>query len=346
VPGSHVVVGTFAKDNGPPRGSIAFIDPHLGKNEPRAITNLEHPDQPTFDLGNSCEPWPLSENVVLFSGRPAGAARNAIEIMDRSGSREVVLSDPKICLHSPMLVKPRHPPPALAEMADRQQATGKFFVQDIYQGLSGVKRGEVRWLRVIEETSRVSGSPGSPNPCNQTFLVSAALAFSAKNYLGVVPVDETGSAYFQAPAGRALYFQALDGEGRLIQSMRSFVQAAPGTTRSCIGCHEHKSSAVPNPTALPLHERPPHPSFGHPLPLRRGEGTGEGRFRASMREIVRGNLSRRGTNGGRTRNNHRLVRTDSPCRRIALRAVCSRKAGATVQSISQAAFSRFLIGAA
>ncbi|MBI2949009.1 MAG: hypothetical protein HYY23_15315, partial [Verrucomicrobia bacterium] len=42
-----------------------------------------------------------------------------------------------------------------------------------------------------------------------------------------------------------LYFQALDHEGRLIQSMRSFVQAAPGTTRSCIGCHEHKSSAAP-----------------------------------------------------------------------------------------------------
>jgi hypothetical protein len=82
-------------------------------------------------------------------------------------------------------------------------------------------------------------------PYNQTFLVSAALAFSVKNYLGVAPVDENGSAYFEVPSGRAVYLQALDGEGRLVQSMRTFVQAAPGTTRSCIGCHEHK-------TPLPL----------------------------------------------------------------------------------------------
>ena len=82
-----------------------------------------------------------------------------------------------------------------------------------------------------------------PNPYNQTFLVSSALAFSVKNFLGIVPVEADGSAYFEVPAGRAVYLQALDADGRLIQSMRTFVQAAPGTTRSCIGCHEHKNMA-------------------------------------------------------------------------------------------------------
>jgi hypothetical protein len=106
--------------------------------------------------------------------------------------------------------------------------------------LDGVERGEVKQLRVIEETSRISPTTMGGSPYNQTFLVSAALAFSVKNYLGVVPVDEDGSAYFEVPAGRAVYLQALDADGRLVQSMRTFVQAAPGTTRSCIGCHEHK----------------------------------------------------------------------------------------------------------
>ncbi len=73
VPGSHLIVGTLAKHNGPPRGSIAFIDPHRGKNGAEALRNLEHLDQPTCDTGNSCEPWPISADVVLFSGRPAGA---------------------------------------------------------------------------------------------------------------------------------------------------------------------------------------------------------------------------------------------------------------------------------
>ena len=245
VPGSQLIVGTLAKHNSTPRGSIGFIDPHYDKNDPRAIANLEHPDQPTTDTGDSCEPWPLNENVVLFSGRPQGHKRNVLEMMDRDGHRFVLMSEPDICLHSPMLVKSRPMPPVLQDTIDHKAKTGRFFVQDIYRGLSGVKRGEVKWLRVIEETSRVSETHPGGNPYNQTFLVSAALAFSVKNFLGVVPVDENGSAYFEVPAGRAVYFQALDADGRLIQSMRTFVQAAPGTTRSCVGCHEYKADAPP-----------------------------------------------------------------------------------------------------
>ncbi len=245
VPGSPLLVATLAKHNGPPRGSIAFLDPRVGKNDPRALTNLEHPDKPTHDLGDSCEPWPLNEDVLLFSGRPPGAKRNAIQMIDRAGHRFTLLDDPEICLHSPMLVKPRSIPPVIPDVTDRKATTGRFLVQDVYQGLNGVKRGEVKWLRVIEETSRVSPSTMGGSPYNQTFLVSAALAFSAKNYLGIVPVTEEGSAYFEVPAGRALYLQALDGDRRLVQSMRTFVQAAPGTTRSCVGCHEDKSSAPP-----------------------------------------------------------------------------------------------------
>ena len=260
VPGSHLIVGTFAKHNGMPRGSIALVDPRRGKNNPGAIINLEHPDEPTFDRGNSCEPWPLSEEVVLFSGRPPEYGHNVIEMMDRAGHRFVIHSEKDICLHSPMLIKPRPRPPVLADATDRTAQSGRFFVQDIYQGLQGVSRGEVKWLRVLEETSRTSEWSGEPNPYNQTFLVSAALAFSVKNFLGIVPVEEDGSAYFEAPAGRAVYFQALDAEGRLIQSMRSFVQAAPGTSRSCVGCHEHKySTAAAGPGIREALARTPSP---------------------------------------------------------------------------------------
>lgn len=257
VPGTHLVVATLAKHNSTPRGSIGLIDPRLGKNHPGAIANLEHPDDPTFDRGDSCEPWPVSDDVFLFSGRPQGQERNVLEMIDRAGRRITLLSDPEICLHAPMLIKPRPVPPVIADTTDRRATTGRFFVQDIYQGLSGVKRGEVKSLRVIEETSRVSSTLMGGSPYNQTFLVSAALAFSAKNFLGIVPVDENGSAYFEVPSGRAIYLQALDAEGRLIQSMRSFVQAAPGTTRSCIGCHEHKYTAAANDGLRPILNRAP-----------------------------------------------------------------------------------------
>ena len=244
VPGTHLVVGTFAKHNSTPRGSIALVDPRLGKNSPGAIENLEYPENPTRDTGDSCEPWPITRDVFLFSGRPPGQSRNVLEMIDRAGHRIVLMADPDFCLHSPMLLKPRGRQPVLADSTDRLATTGRFFVQDVYQGLTGVRRGEVKYLRVIEETSRVSPTMMGGSPYNQVFLVSAALAFNVKNYLGIVPVDEDGSAYFEVPSGRGVFLQALDAEGRIVQSMRTFVQAAPGTTRSCIGCHEHKYSTT------------------------------------------------------------------------------------------------------
>jgi hypothetical protein len=244
VPGSaQLVAGTFTPHNSPPRGSIAMIDPYVGKNDPAAIYNFDHPDKPTFNNGESCDPWPLSRDVVVYSGRPEGKEFNAIMMIDRAGRKIVIQADAGIDLHSPMLVKPRLRPPVVASETVPGQRTGRFLVQDIYEGLTGVERGEVKWLRVIEETSRVSPAPGGSQPYNQTFLVSCALAFSVKNYLGIVPVEPDGSAYFEVPCGRALYLQALDGEGRLVRSMRTFVQAAPGVTRSCIGCHEYKLSS-------------------------------------------------------------------------------------------------------
>ncbi len=243
VPNSNLLAVTLAKHNSPPRGSIAMIDPSKGKNGTKPLFNFEHRDQPDYDRGNSCEPYPLNENTVVFSGRSKGA-RNTIEMMDRDGNRIVVLDDPNICLHAPMLVKPRPLPRVIPEKVDRTKKTGAFLVMDVYEGLEGIERGEAKWLRVVEETSRITASPGNRNPFNQTFLVSASLSFSTKIFHGVTPVNEDGSVYFNAPSGRALYFQVLDDDKRLIQSMRTFIQAAPGTTRSCIGCHEKKSAVT------------------------------------------------------------------------------------------------------
>jgi len=256
VPGApHLIVCAFTPHNSPPRGSIAMIDTRLGKNSPDAIFNFEHPDRPTFDRGNSCEPWPLSADLVLYSGQAPGRRFNAIMLIDRSGRREVVFADPRIDCHDPMLVKPRPRPPVIQPATDRGSTTGRFLVLDIYQGLTGIRRGEVKALRIIEETSRISPTPGGA--MNQTFLMSGVLGWCAKNYLGVVPVEADGSAYFEAPSGRTLYLQALDTEGRLVQSMRTFVQAAPGVTRSCIGCHEHKFSTPVSRNEILALKRPP-----------------------------------------------------------------------------------------
>ena len=263
VPGAeHLIVATFAPHNAPPRGTIAIIDTRVGKNDEAAIFNFESPNRPTHDRGDSCDPWALSENIVLYSGVPAGnnaprlpadVARtqgrntpklNALMLLDRTGAKNVILSDPNFDLHNPIPLVPREKPVIIADTTDRTKITGNFFIYDVYNGMPEVPRGSIKWLRLVEETSRVSESPGG-NTMNQTFSISSALAWSPKIYHGIVPVDEDGSVYFEAPSGRALFFQLLDEDYRLVRSMRTFIQAAPGTTRSCTGCHEYKFGVAP-----------------------------------------------------------------------------------------------------
>jgi hypothetical protein len=55
-----------------------------------------------------------------------------------------------------------------------------------------------------------------------------------------VPVEKDGSVFFEAPTGVPIYFQALDKNGRAIQSMKSDTYLHPGETLVCVGCHEPK----------------------------------------------------------------------------------------------------------
>ena len=93
------------------------------------------------------------------------------------------------------------------------------------------------WRRHVEEEEpglyRVTEATGWPS-------------YVAKKSHGLAPVAPDGSVHFLAPAGRQLYFQALDEDFNEIQRMRSVVQLQPGERRSCIGCHEHRQDAPPD----------------------------------------------------------------------------------------------------
>ncbi len=74
--------------------------------------------------------------------------------------------------------------------------------------------------------------------------------------LGSAPVEDDGSAYFEAPVEREIYFQAIDAEGKAIQSMRSGTYVHPGEHLSCLGCHEDKWKAVGVPSPPKALQRP------------------------------------------------------------------------------------------
>jgi hypothetical protein len=81
-------------------------------------------------------------------------------------------------------------------------------------------------------------------------------SYVAKTSLGIVPVEADGSAHFVAPAGKVIYFQALDARLTEVQRMRSVLQLQPGETRGCVGCHESRLTAPP-PRPTTAARRPP-----------------------------------------------------------------------------------------
>ncbi len=262
VPGNDLIVCSLTPHNGQPVGAIAMIDPKVGKNTLDAIFNFT-PEYPTaMDQGlrqGPCDPWPLNEDFVLTANNnPKLGPHGIIQLIDRFGNRVEVLRDASISCYSPIPLAPRERP-AVRPSRLEPGKPALFLVHDMYKGMPDVPRGSIKQLRVIETTSRVSGIPRGGRWWNQAFLVSWQGSYDIKNVLGVVPVAEDGSAYFEAPPGKAIYFQALDADGKLVHSQRTFVQAAAGITRSCAGCHVHDEDVAPvlygrKPTA---HSQPP-----------------------------------------------------------------------------------------
>ena len=167
---------------------------------------------------------------------------------DAFGNLELIYRDNSISSMNPIPVRPRKKPlaqPAQTDWDGPQE--GCFLVQDIYKGLKGVEHGVVKSLRIV----------GVP-PKTQPYMDSPSLGVSkedpGKFVLGTVPVEEDGSAYFLVPSGVSVFFQALDGDGLALQTMRSLTYVQPGQTLSCVGCHESRELA-PGVAKRPLAAR-------------------------------------------------------------------------------------------
>jgi hypothetical protein len=141
-----------------------------------------------------------------------------------------------------------------ANRVDYNQTTGTYYVQDIYAGpgLAGVPRGTIRKLRVVALDFRAAGigenhSDGPAGGALASTPVSIGNgSWDVKIVLGDARVYDDGSALFNVPARRPVYFQALDERDRAVQTMRSWSTLQPGEYAACTGCHEPKSTAPPS----------------------------------------------------------------------------------------------------
>ena len=261
VPGTHEICCTLISHFGDLNGPIALVDLDKGRFNPKAIQSLT-PEVPWPGMwpGEECfrDPFPIARDYVLCSHAPRD--RFGAYVIDRFGNRELLHLDPAICSMTPTPLRVVKRPPvlyyeAVAETADEW---GQLAMADVYQGIApAVARGTVKYIRVVEEVR--AGLERTPNgeyrkdhePFTNFYAtpvdrVSGPFGWSsyvAKAAWGLTPVEEDGSANFNAPAGKQLYLQVLDKDFNELQRMRSVVQLQPGEKRSCIGCHEDRRQA-------------------------------------------------------------------------------------------------------
>ncbi|MCX6225698.1 MAG: hypothetical protein NTV01_13265, partial [Bacteroidia bacterium] len=198
------------------------------------------------------DPFPLNENQILvsrFIQKPEGnyTDKMGIYLVDAANATETLLFEGNLSVFDPQPLCERFKPAMLPLKRDFNSSTGLFFVQNVYEGthMEGVEAGSVKYLRVVESPPKLNwtvqpwGGQGQQAPgMNWT-------NFENKRILGEVPVEEDGSAYFEVPSNKFVYFQLLDQDKKMIQSMRSGTIVQPGEVNGCIGCHDNRLNVPP-----------------------------------------------------------------------------------------------------
>lgn len=252
IPGTTKIICVMTGHNGPARGAIGVIDRSKGVNAQDAITNLtpETPVPPVNQgLGNTEGSKQYSNPQPLDADRFLVSIRGPVIVRDMEGTCEsTVIPAPSdgMMLFNAQPVRPRFRPlviPSVLPPDHRSLSTARVFLQDIYQGLEPyVKRGEVKTLRVVREMEKtVRIDPTKMAFGFQFPVISCGATYAGKDVIGEVPVNPDGSAFFEVPAGKPIYFMALDEKGRAVQRMRTFTHFMPGESQGCIGCHESRT---------------------------------------------------------------------------------------------------------
>ena len=232
-------------------GPLCYIDLAKGPYDPSALREIPGCRGETSNSGVYRDPWPITKDLLLCSHKDGD--QFSLYLFDRNGNRELLYHDAAIGCMTPVPLRARERPPLIPDATSTGDAT--MLLMDVNDGLSPtVERGRVKWLRICCELpsvleSRTNGQRLETygdfmkyyaSPDDKVTGPSGWPAYVAKEVVGVVPVEEDGSAHFTVPTGVMFYFQALDKDYNEIQRMCSIIQAQPGERRTCLGCHDDR----------------------------------------------------------------------------------------------------------
>ncbi len=262
IPGSHKFVATTGAHHGHAFGSLVLIDSRIVDDNAESQLERLTPEvrfpEAEANIGQNmiyATAWPLSEDDYLCA-YDAGAKNHGIYWIDRYGNRELLYRDPSIRSISPIPLRARPKPPVIPDRTIQTakaiaKANGKIPPATV--AVMNVYDSDVPWpegtkidaLRIIQVLPKTTPPPNQPR-------IGCANQTNARAVLGTVPVEKDGSVYFEAPAGKELYFQVIDEQGLAVQSMRSGTYLHPGERLTCHGCHEPKQVGPSQPKETPL----------------------------------------------------------------------------------------------
>jgi len=175
--------------------------------------------------------------------------------VDGFGNKELLYRDPAIPSLSPVPLRPRAVPLVIPDLTARQAsgascAPATVMVLNVYDAdFEWPAKARISALRLIQLLPKTTPKKSNPR-------IGMAGDANARLVLGTVPVEADGSACFEVPVGKPLYFQALDERGLAVQSMRSVTYLHPGERLTCRGCHERKRSSPPSSNVPSAARRP------------------------------------------------------------------------------------------
>jgi hypothetical protein len=213
------------------------------------------------------DPFPLSKDLFIVSHNEdrtkdaKDAKAYGLYTLDTKARHKRIYRDLETSTWCAQPLRPRKKPP-ISIMPRNEELAKKGLaicsVLDIYHGMENVKRGEVKWIRIMEQVPRPWSARRRWQPaCGHTQIPGGGGPLSVKLLRGVVPVEKDGSANFYVPADRNIYFQALNKDYLELQRERTYVNYRPGETRACIGCHETPNDAPRLPSKRIATSKPP-----------------------------------------------------------------------------------------
>ena len=262
IPGTTKVVCTLGSCHDRPWGAIGILDRTKGiegsdgvvKTWPSHAMNLINVHgsyDAMMQINPKMEdPFPIDENNILVTRQLEGKGEKTGIYLLRMNDSEIKIYEEENSGYGcfePIVVAPHEKQREIIDKTDLTKKTGTFYVADVYigTGMDAIPRGTAKWLRVVESPEKrfYTYSSGWFGQGEQAPGMNWD-DFVNKRILGTVPIEDDGSANFELPADTFVYFQILDEQGRMIQSMRSGTIVRPGENQGCIGCHEDRLNAV------------------------------------------------------------------------------------------------------